>query len=351
MIGLLTIQRLVVIDVALAVTTVVCADVPGYPVDIRQIQYRSSGDDTMQPALFWAPESRDPVPLLVALHTWSGSYQSKEPQYARWCQQAGWAFVYPNFRGSNKTAQALGSDLVVADIVSAVDHVKGQTNIDADEIYCVGVSGGGHASLLMAARAPKLWAGVSAWCGISDIAAWHRQCKGTQFDDYAQQIEQALGGPPDASNQHLADAQYRSPLIWLGKADALPPLDINHGIDDGRTGSVPFTHSLQAWNASVGTESKLSSQSLQRFYETRRVPEELQATNNAAHDPLYGDNQPIYRRADGNIRVTVFDGGHEIVHTAALNWLAAQVKDKPTNWSPPIKFSFDAMATDQRSGK
>ena len=32
----------------------------------------------------------------------------------------------------------------------------------------LGFSGGGHAALLLAGRA-EVWAGVSVWCGISDL--------------------------------------------------------------------------------------------------------------------------------------------------------------------------------------
>jgi hypothetical protein len=34
----------------------------------------------------------------------------------------------------------------------------------------------------------------------------------------------------------------------------------------------------------------------------------------------------LFRRESGMVRVTVFDGGHEIIHHAALAWLAAQQK-------------------------
>ncbi len=65
--------------------------------------------------------------------------------------------------------------------------------IDPQRIYLVGVSGGGHMALLMAGRAPEVWAGVSAWCGISDLAAWHRQTKAAGLS-YWQSLEKACGG-------------------------------------------------------------------------------------------------------------------------------------------------------------
>ncbi len=331
----------------------VAAQVPDYPSGVREVHYRSDGDDSMQPALIWIPESEQPVPLLVALHTWSSDYRQAggEVQYAKWCQQAGWAFIHPNFRGINKTPEAMGSDLVVADIRSAVEFTKSETSVDVNRIYCIGVSGGGHASMLMAAREPELWAGVSAWCGISDIAAWHHQCKGTSFDRYATMIESALGGAPDASTELHDAAWHRSPLNWIAKADRLPPLDLNHGINDGRAGSVPFTHSMLAFHAAVPASAALNVDAVEELYQTRTVPGELQRINAAKPDSLYGNHVPIFRRTVGTSRLTLFDGGHEIVHEAALNWLAAQAKGRPVNWNPNRSIPFTVKSDDEQSGK
>ena len=63
------------------------------------------------------------------------------------------------------------------------------------DIYIIGGSGGGHAALLLAARYPELWTAVSAWCPISDIAAWHKQCQDRALR-YAKDIEQICGGDP-----------------------------------------------------------------------------------------------------------------------------------------------------------
>lgn len=327
--------------------------ISGYPDGVTETQYRSEADETMQPALVWFPETDQPVPLLVALHTWSSDYRQAggEAQYARWCQQAGWAFVHPNFRGINKTPDAMGSDLAVADIRSAVAFAQSETNIDAKRVYCIGVSGGGHASLLMAARHPRLWAGVSAWCGISDIAAWHQQCADGPFKRYAGMIETVLNGNPTQDEQVRQTAWHRSPLKWIRETDALPPLDINHGINDGRTGSVPFTQSIHAFNAAVNAPQKISQADLETFYQTQKVPESLEVLNEAEQDDLYGDHQPVFRITAGTTRLTIFQGGHEIVHRAALNWLAAQTQGHPVEWHPPLAVELDVAEPDTQSGK
>lgn len=326
----------------------------GFPGGVAEIHYTSSGDQSQQPALFWKPESsnaNNKVPLLVGLHTWSGTYKQTggETTYAKWCQQVGWAFIHPNFRGANWTPDALGSDLAVADIVSAVEYAKANAYIDETRIYCIGVSGGGHASLLMAGRHPEIWAGVSAWCGISDIAEWHRQCSGTKFEGYAKHIEKALGGAPD-NDERRASAKNRSPVTWLKNAGHVP-LDINHGINDGRTGSVPFIQSMHAWNQVVEREKQFLPGEIVEFYETQKVPTSLAEFKAGKADPLYGSRHPILRRIDGSTRLTIFNGGHEIVHEAALNWLAAQQKGKPANWAPKSTATLKTSKADTQSGK
>lgn len=328
--------------------TSVSAAVPGYPEDVVKIEYLSSGDNSLQPSLFYSPPIEEtPVPLLVALHTWSSGYNQAggEVNYAKWCIKAGWCFIHPHFRGPNYTNQAMGSDLVVQDILSSIEYAKAKANIDENRIYCIGVSGGGHASLLMAGRAPDIWAGVSAWCGISDIAKWHQECEGTKFKRYAGHIEQALGASPGSSPEITADAMHRSPVRWLANS-AEVPLDINHGIHDGRSGSVPFTHSLDAWNRIVPGDQRITQGNISEFYKTQKCPEPF-----PCDDHLYGKRQPKFRKIHNQTRLTIFEGGHEIIHHAALNWLAHQRKGQPVIWEIEKASSFLPQKDAAESGK
>jgi dienelactone hydrolase len=225
------------------------ATAAGYPADVKIVRYPVPEDGSEQPTLFWSPRlgPGQTAPLLVALHTWSGNYLQAggEVKYAEWCQQNGWIFLHPDFRGPNRTPAALGSDLMIADIRAAVAWAKENAPVDESRIYAIGVSGGGHATQLLAGRMPGVWAGISSWCGIADIAAWHAETTAAGRLNYAGHIVGAIGGEPDASETTMAEAAHRSPLTWLGNADSVP-LDLNHGITDGRSGSVPFTHSLRA---------------------------------------------------------------------------------------------------------
>jgi pimeloyl-ACP methyl ester carboxylesterase len=302
--------------------------VPGWPTNVLELAYLSSADQTLQPALVYQALSNDPKPLLVALHTWSGNYLQSEPDFANWCIANDWHFIHPNFRGSNNNSNALGSELAVQDIVSAVEFMRVNCNVDTNRIYLVGVSGGGHASLLLAGRHPEIWAGVSAWCGISDIAAWWRQCDGTANDGYANNIEAACGGSPATNTNALNQCILRSPATYLAQATHLA-LDINHGVNDGRSGSVPFTHALYAFNVVAAPVDVLTEAQITNFYATQISPEP------ADPDPLYGSKAPLFRRLSGNTRVTIFDGGHEIISNAALRWLAEQRKGMAAQWALP----------------
>lgn len=278
--------------------------------------------------MWFAPPGDAKKPLLVGLHTWSSHYASAggDAVYAAWCIARGWAFVHPHFRGPNNTPDALGSDRAVQDVVEAVAWAQKQTAVDDSRIYLVGVSGGGHMALQMAGRHPEIWAGVSAWCGISDVAQWHAEhLKNGKPDKYAQDIEAALGHAPGKDD---AASWKRSPLSVLSATSAVP-LDINHGLHDGRRGSVPFTHSLRAFNAVVPPEQRLSDETIEAFYATQQPPP---GRGVVQPDLVYGTWSPVFRAAHGNTRVTIFEGGHEIVHQAALNWLAKQRKGQPAVW-------------------
>jgi len=308
--------------------------VRGWPDKVRAIRYPSSADSTDQPAVFYAPESKAPVPLLVGLHTWSADYRQSNPgaDYARWCIERGWAFIGPNFRGPNRRPQATGSQLAVDDIVSAVKYARKTVNVDKNRIYLIGASGGGHAALLMAGRAPKIWAGVSAWVGISDLKAWHAECKKAKRR-YATDIEKSCGGPPGTSDAVDLEYKNRSPLTWLAKARrAGVALDINAGITDGHRGSVPISHSLRAFNAAADPKDRISDADIAYMVEKAKVPTHLRKK---LSDRTYGPKIPLMRKTSGRVRITIFKGGHEIVPAAGLTWLSRQKKPDPAVTSQP----------------
>lgn len=313
---------------AVAATPVPKSETPGkvierWPTQVKDIKYPSKADNTEQPAMFFTPDSKEKKPLLVALHSWSADYkQTSQAPYAEWCITNGWAFIHPNFRGPNNKPEACGSEFVVQDILSAVEFAQKETNIDPQRIYLVGASGGGYATLLMAGRAPELWAAASAWVPISDLKAWHEEST-RKKQKYAKDIEQACGGVPEAGSKAEAEAKKRSALTYLAQAKNLK-VSINAGIHDGHTGSVPISHTLRAFNLLADPKDKLTEEEITYFTEKSKVPPSVKDT--VPNDPYHGEKKVLFRRESANVRVTIFEGTHEGLPEPALNWLKEQKK-------------------------
>lgn len=294
----------------------------GYPDEVQEIEYPCSADGSEQPALWHAAPASEPAPLLVALHTWSFDHtQDIDVPAAQWCIRHGWHFVHPDFRGPNDNPAACGSELAVQDVADAVKWARGVAVVDESRVYLVGASGGAHMSLLMAGRHPEIWAGVSAWVPISDLAAWyvHAEAKGL---GYAGHIAGSCGGDPTAGGAPAEEARRRSPATHLAAAAGVT-LDINAGIRDGHDGSVPIDHSLRAFNLLAREADRLSQAEMDHFVGEAAVPPGLEFVG---EDDAYGRKRVLFRRSSSRARVTIFDGDHEIVWPAALRWLAGQKK-------------------------
>jgi dipeptidyl aminopeptidase/acylaminoacyl peptidase len=271
------------------------------------------------------PGLEAPAPLLVALHTWSGNYrQGSGRKYLEQAVARKWVLIHPDFRGPNRRPEACASDLAVQDVLDAVAYAREHATVDPRRVYLVGASGGGHMALMMAARAPGLWAGVSAWVPISDLAAWHAETK-RAGRKYWRDCEAACGGPPGPDT--AGEYRRRSPLFHLTAAKGVP-VDINAGIHDGHNGSVPVSHSLRAFNvlaeANGQPQKELAVGEIEQIVAKRRIPDHL----SAASESLAGRRARavLFHRTAGPARVTLFDGGHEGDVPAALDWLAAQEK-------------------------
>jgi dipeptidyl aminopeptidase/acylaminoacyl peptidase len=289
---------------------------------VQQIMYESSADNTKQPMMFYKPNLDEPRPLLVALHSWSEGYrQSESVIYSEWAIANDWIFIHPHFRGPNVKPEATGSDLVIGDVLSAIEYAKKNARVDESRIYAVGWSGGGYLGLLLAGRAPEIWAGVSAWVPISDLNAWHEESRrlGTK---YVNHIQASCGGRPTGDTPAARECRKRSPVAYLERARAVP-IDIDHGIYDGRNSAdpVPISQSLRAFNLLAEPQAQFAEEEIEYFTRQSKVPSSLQSETT---DPDYGGLKILYRRQSGNVRITVFDGAHDKNTEAAFRWLNKQ---------------------------
>ncbi len=306
------------------VSTMLAAD----PVDKQRekILIRSSLDGTEQPCAVILPKdfdaSGDPAPLLVSLHTWSSDLGQRHPKLEQGAWQRGWIYLFPNFRGVNRSPDACGSIKAQQDVIDAVDWAIEQFPIDTRRIYLTGVSGGGHMAMLLAGRYPQRWTAVSAWVGISDLAAWHAKHRET---NYGEMLRQCCGGPPGHSPEVDEEYRIRSPKTWLAGAVGVP-LDLAAGVHDGHTGSVPIRHTLEAFNV-VARARGATEISEEEINQLSRAEARLDRphSSDTCDDPTYG-RAILLRRTAGKCRATIFEGGHERLDEAALEWLGQHVK-------------------------
>lgn len=195
----------------------------------EEIEIRSSLDGEMQKCIVLCPENPadEKMPLLVALHSWGGDYRQKVGAYGPPALKKGFYVIFPDYRGPNsRNLKAMGSKYAVQDIIDAVDYMVKNYPIDRNRIYIAGASGGGHMALLMAGKHPEIWAAVSAWCGISDLAKWY-----AQNPAYAMKIKSCIGAAPGSSSETDREYMERSPLYHI-KSAANVPLQIFHGTKD-----------------------------------------------------------------------------------------------------------------------
>lgn len=293
-----------------------------------EVSIPSSKDGSAQPALLYVPPQAKTggaaVPLLVHLHSWSANYKASESlrEAIQEAEKRNWVLVSPDFRGPNSRPEACASELAVQDVLDAVAYARKQANVDAKRIYLLGGSGGGHMSLMMSARAPKLWAAVSSWVPISDLADWYASTKAAGLR-YSGMMEKCCGGAPGTSAAVDREYRVRSPLFILEKAKGLP-LDIEVGIHDGHKGaSVPVRHSLRAFNrlaeANGHRGAMISDADIALITAEERLPEAL--AKDKVDEP--GRKHPIlFRRSAGPARLTIFEGGHTTDFPTAIRWLA-----------------------------
>lgn len=239
-----------------------------------EILVKSTIDSSMQPSLFYKSETTGKRPLLVGLHTWSYDRFNQIENMLPYAEKYDFNLLLPEFRGDNlKTnpfcTQACGSEYAKQDIKDAIDYVVENENIDSDNIFLLGLSGGGHMSLLMAGFCPEYFKAIGAYVPITDLEKWTKQ-----NPNYREHVFACCGKDGD-------EMKKRSPLNYADNI-AKANLKIFHGKFDP---VVPMSHSLE-------------------LYETIMT-----------------------KHPDARVFLDIFDGGHEIDMEMAMYWLLSQYKD------------------------
>jgi len=239
----------------------------------REIWVSSSLDESLQPSLFYKSDAIGKRPLLVGLHTWSFDRFNLINIMLPLAERNGFHLLLPEFRGANLKSnpnfrKACGSEYAKRDIKDAIDYLLATEDIDKDNIFLLGLSGGGHMALLMAGMCPQYFKAVGAYVPITDLAKWTKESEG-----YCSHVFACCGGSVD-------EMLRRSPISYIDSI-AKSNLKIFHGKNDK---VVPVSHSLVLYNALV-----------------EKYPE-------------------------ATVYLDIFDGGHEIDIKTAEYWLLSQYK-------------------------
>lgn len=276
----------------------------------------SSKDGKIQKAYFYKSGSKTRQPLIVSLHTWSGDYRQKDT-LSSLCKLNDINYIHPNFRGQNWTTEACCSELALADIDDAIDFAIKNLKPDVSRIYVIGASGGGYATISAFMKSKHKIKKFSSWVPISDLEAWYKESLERKAS-YADHILKCTGSENNILN--VKEARDRSPMFQDTPVKKLnnSTLHIYTGIMDGIKGSVPITHSINFYNkilSDLGVKDKsffVSSEEEQYLLEERKP---------VADFGMIGNRNICIRKEYGNLRLIIFDGGHEMLPGYAFNSL------------------------------
>ena len=237
----------------------------------KEIYVKSTIDSTLQPSLFYQADGEEKRPLLVGLHTWSANRFNQVRNMLPYAEKYHFHLLLPEFRGPNKTTNsnctlACGSDEAKQDIIDAIDYCVANGNVDTDNVFLLGASGGGHMAMLMAGFRPKYFRAIGAFVGITDLKKWSEENMNYREDILA------------CCSNDEEEMMKRSPMTYIDNI-AASNIKIFHGKYDPH---VPVSHSIRIFNA---------------------INEKYPGAS------VYFD---------------IFDGGHEMNMEVAMSWLMSQ---------------------------
>ena len=240
-----------------------------------EIWVRSSLDGTMQPSLLYRSASKEKRPLLVGLHTWSHDRFNQISVMLPYAEKLDFNLLLPEFRGSNLVSnpictQACASEYAKTDIKDVIDYVLEHENVDRENVFLLGESGGGHMALMMAGMIPEYFKAIGAYVPITDLRNWVKENA-----DYRPHVLACCGKDDE-------EMLRRSPVAYIDTI-AKANLKIFHGKYDP---VVPVSHSLT----------------------------------------LYEELMEKYPRC--RVFLDIFDGGHEIDMEMAMYWFLSQYRKK-----------------------
>lgn len=210
----------------------------------EELYIKSTMDGSEQPSLFFAASGNDPRPLIVGLHTWSSDRTNCIHYLLSMAEENNFNLLLPEFRGPNfpggeESYKRCGSAYAKQDIKDAIDFILATRRIDTENLFLIGLSGGGHMAMLMAGYCPECFRAIASLAGISDLAVWQKECAANEeLRHYADHIRGCVG-------EDAAELAARSPMQYLDKI-ATANIKLFHGKWDD---VVPAHHSIDLYTA------------------------------------------------------------------------------------------------------
>lgn len=269
----------------------------------------SSLDGYINKFHYYKTTSTEKKPLVVSIHQWSADYMYFKNSLAKQTKEKNWNYIFPDLRGGNNHPKACGSEYIIKDIDQVITWSIQNLPVDTDHIYIVGASGGGYNALCHFMKSQYSIREYSIWVPITDLNSWYYESI-SRKNKYAQDIENCICS--ECPNYNKQMAVVRSPIHWTLPSEKLQDtrLHIYAGIHDGYTGAVPITHSLRFYNKIV-TELDINKC-------VSVTPNEIEWMLTTRTTPFFsrykiGDRDVLYTRNIGNLSLTIFEGGHEIL--------------------------------------
>ena len=236
----------------------------------------------------------------------------------------GMNYIHPDFRGINRIPEACCSPLAIADMDAAIDYAIRHANVDTTRIYVTGRSGGGYATLALFMKSRHSIKKFSSWVPLTDLVSWYEETKMRKLK-YAPEILLCTNSKGNELNR--AEAILRSPVYWKTPLEKLSgsSLRIYTGVYDGLEGNgpIPITQALNFYNkmlrdAHVQDSSKYVSDAEKLWL--------LEKRSRMKDFGRIADRDICLMKEWGNIRLTIFTGGHEMLEGFAFADLVEENK-------------------------
>ncbi|MDZ7370564.1 MAG: right-handed parallel beta-helix repeat-containing protein, partial [candidate division KSB1 bacterium] len=242
-------------------------------------------DDNPFTASFYKANASEPRPMLL----WLGGGDDEVREAAavslvRWCTLKNWVFVSPELTAICSLPEARQLSV----LMKAVNFALANASVDTARIYLFGYREGANLALQMADKTPQLLAAVSAW---------EPNLKSGALEDFfSNRNNRSAAGENPVAVEIVQRVEYeagRDPVEAIFDLYEKPAIE-------GESNAFSIKAFLSELKSGIG--------------------------NNRIKDPYFAENCVLFRKQDGQLRLTFYSGKDDILPNAALHWLESQKK-------------------------